>query len=653
MRHSPKTAYHEYYPTPGGTSADVIRAILELERDGLSLKGRHVREACWPLAAAAVRHFGCWGNALKAAGIDHEAVAKRRKWTVERVVQAIHRLDRQGVPLNYGSVYKTDSGLPQAATKLLGSWHNALRAAGYDPDQIRTARSPWTRAQIIELIQRRAAAGLPIATHNVVPQSAEVASRRLFGSWRAALKAAGVAVPMVQYPIWTKVSVIEGILTRQQAGQPIYCYAVADQASKLYEGARRYFGSWEEALRAAGIDPATVRRRHPPYTKDDVLAHLKRQAADGAKYSSPCQHPEPIVRAARRLFGSWQTALEAAGLASAEPDPRRAKRKRRRRKCQSRKRVAKSTARARVPQQDRFLREMKSERNTASDGNRNKYRSKEEVVRHLLERKLEGLSLRAVAVKRDDCPLHVAACRYFGTWRQALQAAEIEPESLAGMRLWTEDRLIRRIRELEHQGVMLNIKSVIKIDNGLTQAARARWGTWDDALRAAGFNAMEIRRQRLPWTKSSLVQAIRAHAASGLRVTTCGIRPRSIANAARRLFGSFEAAVVAARVSDKRNLDYKWSRAKVEADIRRRHQAGERLNSLAVTKENPCLYDAARRYHGGWDEALRAVGIDPDSVRLIRGKKTVAIGANHTTSRTHRASNKEQTHKPNRVATSS
>ncbi|MBS3821603.1 MAG: hypothetical protein KGY81_07565 [Phycisphaerae bacterium] len=284
-----------------------------MELAGEPLKDRHVRAADTSLHYRALQHFGSWTAALEAAGIDSEAVSRRRTWTVQRIVAAVHRLNRQGVPLNYGAVYKMDSGLAQAGAKLLGSWDETLRAAGYDPASIRSRRRPWRRDQILNLIRRRHAAGLPIAAHNVVPQSAEVASRRLFGSWRAALKAAGVPNPSRSHPIWTKVSVVEGILARQLAGEPIYAYAVAQHASRLYDAARRHFGSWREALAVAGIAPEQVQRRHSPYTKAEILDHLRQSAEKCENYRLASQHPEPIVKAARWLFGSWHKTLQAAG----------------------------------------------------------------------------------------------------------------------------------------------------------------------------------------------------------------------------------------------------------------------------------------------------------------------------------------------------
>ncbi|HPP28639.1 MAG TPA: hypothetical protein PLV57_19200 [Phycisphaerae bacterium] len=289
----------------------MIRTILKMELEGASLKSRHVRVVDPSLMAAATRHFGCWGKAMTAAGIDFEAVTNRRAWTVGRVIKAIHQLDRQGVALNYASVRKVDGGLPQAARKLLGSWDSALHTAGYDPERVRASRCPWTHDEIIDLIRDRAAAGLPVASYNVAPQSAETASRRLFGSWKAALRAAGVPNPSAEFPIWTKVTVIEGILLRQQAGEALHCFAAAHQAPRLYDAARRLFGSWREALDEAGIDPDIVRRRRRPYATADIVAYLKRHAKTAHRAGD---HPQSIVKAARRLFGTWHAALNTAGI---------------------------------------------------------------------------------------------------------------------------------------------------------------------------------------------------------------------------------------------------------------------------------------------------------------------------------------------------
>ena len=256
------------------------------------------------------------------------------------------------------------------------------------------------------------------------------------------------------------------------------------------------------------------------------------------------------------------------------------------------------------------------------NGRQNEYRCKADIVRGLLYRELQGRSLRTRGVKAEDRPLYVAAIRHYRIWGNALRAAGVHIESVSGRRLWSPERVITRIQKLYGHGVALNYKSVYKIDSGLCLTARRFWGSWDLALDAAGFDPTQIRRLRPPWTKAGLIEAIRSHAVSGGCVTRNAMRPHSIGKAADRLFGSFDAALEAAGVAQLRPPHPRWSRTKVEASIKHRAQMGLPVNCVAVIQADPCLYDAARNYHGGWNQALRAAGIDPNRVRAIRRQWT-------------------------------
>jgi hypothetical protein len=119
------------------SKAAVVEGILARQQTGKPLNYRAVARRTRSLCGAARRYFGSWGEALRAAGIDIQTVSKRRTWTVDGLVRAIHALQREGARLNYASIEETNDGLRRAAAKLLGSWDNALRAAGYDPGAIR------------------------------------------------------------------------------------------------------------------------------------------------------------------------------------------------------------------------------------------------------------------------------------------------------------------------------------------------------------------------------------------------------------------------------------------------------------------------------------------------------------------------------------
>lgn len=292
---------------------DVIRGILRRELAGASIRARAVQREEHGLFVAAIRYYRIWGNAIRAAGLDAEAVSRRRKWTVQRIIQTIHGLDLRGIPLNYKSVHTVDQGVAPAARKLLGSWDDALRAAGYNPDEIRRLRRPWTKSEIIAAIRAQAEAGGPLTQNGMRIVSARFAAVRLFGSFEAAVRKADLQHLAPQHPRWSRSAIVKAILARKQAGLRINCVAVVQSDSPLYDAARRYLGGWPGALRAAGIDPDNVRRKPRPWTAKDVVQELRRRAATGQPAVCISSiRPVSLVRACITFFGSLEAAAAAA-----------------------------------------------------------------------------------------------------------------------------------------------------------------------------------------------------------------------------------------------------------------------------------------------------------------------------------------------------
>jgi len=77
-------------------------------------------------------------------------------------------------------------------------------------------------------------------------------------------------------------------------------------------------GSWRAAVEAAALEYEDVAVRRRKWTRPRIVAtitQLHRQGRD-LSYSGMKQHHPYLLVAARRAdnFGSWQTAIEAAGL---------------------------------------------------------------------------------------------------------------------------------------------------------------------------------------------------------------------------------------------------------------------------------------------------------------------------------------------------
>ena len=85
-----------------------------------------------------------------------------------------------------------------------------------------------------------------------------VAAHGRFKGWRRALLAAGIPVTTAAHrrrSIWNPPRVLERIRRRHEQGKRLDENVVADKACGLLKAAREHFGSWSEALAAAGVDP--------------------------------------------------------------------------------------------------------------------------------------------------------------------------------------------------------------------------------------------------------------------------------------------------------------------------------------------------------------------------------------------------------------
>jgi DNA polymerase-3 subunit epsilon len=86
----------------------------------------------------------------------------------------------------------------------------------------------------------------------------------------------------------------------------------------LYDAAVQHFGSWREALSAAGINLTNVSHRRPRHLdREMMILWLRNRHAAGQSliYTEVCLENRDHALAIRRAFDSWSKALKAAGLA--------------------------------------------------------------------------------------------------------------------------------------------------------------------------------------------------------------------------------------------------------------------------------------------------------------------------------------------------
>jgi hypothetical protein len=261
----------------------------------------------------------------------------KQKWTREEIIRRLLDLDAKGYPLTVGKPGVSQS-LYQAGSRIFGSWRNALQAAGLSPDRGSRAER-WPPAKILLVIRNLSLRRRPLRKKELEERFGSMvsAARRVFGSWSRAILASGVDPARLRRVVpWTRERVLETLLTRALRNQPVSARLMEPRS--VVEAGRRFFGSWSAALEAAGLDPAaaTVRRGHTEagamapsvtgarrapqlklsWTPEKVVAAIRARLLQQKPLNAVSLQREelPLYCAARRHFRNWRGALLAAGL---------------------------------------------------------------------------------------------------------------------------------------------------------------------------------------------------------------------------------------------------------------------------------------------------------------------------------------------------
>ncbi len=120
---------------------------------------------------------------------------------------------------------------------------------------------------------------------------------------------------------WSKEKIVETIKDLQRQTIDISASNISKNYIPLFTAAcsRRYFSSWANAVKAAGIDydqileagKARRRKKLTKWSKDEVLEQVR--LAESKNLLTTYRDRLALYSAARREFGSWKQALEAAG----------------------------------------------------------------------------------------------------------------------------------------------------------------------------------------------------------------------------------------------------------------------------------------------------------------------------------------------------
>lgn len=384
-----------------------------------------------------IEAFGSWPEAFRAAGADVDYAPETPP---DDLLDALHGLwDDLGHPPPFQAVASSGPSVGSYVAAF-GSWSGAFRAAGVPADP-----PPGATYSDVELVRHLQARAIeirrpPRASKGFDADDAPSVSvyYNRFGSWHDALAAAGIDVDGGQVPTYTE-SDLEAHLRAYADEHGSIPRAVDveewDEAPSQTTY-QRYYDGWDDALRAAGLPP----RNGKSYT-DEELLQLLRALADELgrppKSADLSGRPEyPSQPLYHDRFPSWAAALDRAGL-------------------------------GRPPSSGHY--------------------TDEELLDHLYHLRDElGRSPRAADLGEFEGPSVGPYRTNFGSWKRALAAAEMAPPDPGP----DEDELAGCLRRLASElGRPPSPTDVRQSDSSYRPAdVTQRFESWDRALAAADLD---------------------------------------------------------------------------------------------------------------------------------------------------------------------
>lgn len=256
-------------------------------------------------------------------------------WHRDKILETLRVLHKQGRDLSYNAMARRNQALVSAANYHYKSYRHAVLMAGIDYALIRK-KPTWTEAKIVSVIRKAYTAGMDLSWRSVYERrdllgraGAAAVHKHLFGSWPAALRAAKLNPRTVaRYRRWTRDGIVRELQTRSKRRWAVNAGVIQRTLPGLYGSAVRLFGSYNRALRAAGIDPTRIVQRRD-WNRSKVLVALRDFAGrhEGVSRSLLRQQDSGLMRAMLLHFGTIHRAAGIAGVNVVRAPTKRAREK--------------------------------------------------------------------------------------------------------------------------------------------------------------------------------------------------------------------------------------------------------------------------------------------------------------------------------------
>lgn len=509
------------------TNSKIIELTRTLASQNVHINPNAIKKSHPDLFRAAYRYFGNFQAVLLAAGfnpktIEHAARSRRGKWSKNLVETRIAHIHRTEGKTGYTHLAKHHPSLCKAAIRHYGSIGKALMASGLNAAAVEKKNRcrRWSKEKIIAEIRAIASKGIRPNPKYVKRINYRLfkATQWHFGNFGKALLAAGFNPKDLEsrersrsLTRWGKDRVISQIRKLHEIKEPINAAYIRDRHVPLYRAAQKWLGSWEKAIKAAGLNYDSIR-------DDRLLAQYRGLVLEKLVKKIYALHGQEVVRkllvrGKRWLrpdffevksgkwvevkLSAWSTGVEesirdylehtdellilyAKGSGRQWPDRRVRFIK-----------IDDYFPLLRLGEGVKLRNKLEEIINSTKTAHQlkkwGKIWSKEKIISMLKKLRLSGVAINTASISKANHQLYQEAVIYFGSYRNALQAAGFDPDKIQINKRWSKYKVISKIRGLHRTGTRLTAYSLRKSHSGLVSAAHKLFGSWSLACKESNM----------------------------------------------------------------------------------------------------------------------------------------------------------------------
>jgi len=378
---------------------------------------------------------------------------------------------------------------------------------------------------------------------------------------------------------WTKQLVLDEINnlnTNSNGNFPNTTY-VKDNYNPLYTASKRYFGSWENALKEVDISLKEVNEKYKQMKREQekqvLLEQLKEYKNSSLKELR--ENNKQLYVSLCSYFGSFQKATKLADIDYSS-----------------------------------MLQESKPQI------------TREEMIAVLRRDYEKGTPINDSSFRKNHKFEYNRVVTLFGSFKEFVFAAGIDYYAVSkkkGNGYWTKNRIIKEIKKLHQNGINLSKKNMTENYSDLVHAGCSHFGNWEKSLIASDVDYNQYRMVNR-WTKEKILKELKdfsnQHAPndSSLRKHNYPLIKAIYRHFSHLSEALHEIGIDYEEVTLKKEKGY-WTEDSIKETILKYYKQGQPLNSMYAKTYYGGLYSTTTKIFGSWENAVNACGLNFDDFR--------------------------------------